>query len=254
MKNIICILFLIISLYAVTSCNCGGELRVMTYNVHAGKGTDGEPGLERIAAVIRAAKPDIAGIQEVDSVTGRSFSVDQARELGRLTGLHAVFGGAIDHDGGRYGVALLSKRKPLRHYSVPLPGEEERRVLLVADFGDYAVFNTHLSLNASSRQESVEIISSEAAKFDKPVIMTGDFNALPGSQEMARLTEKWEMLSQEQYTFPSGDPTEPIDYIFGYGNGNLYRVSLIVVPNEPAASDHLPVYADIRIVKPQKTQ
>ena len=41
------------------------RLRVLSYNIHHGRGSDGKVDLERIAQVIRGAKPDIVALQEV---------------------------------------------------------------------------------------------------------------------------------------------------------------------------------------------
>lgn len=85
------------------------RIRVLTYNIHHGEGLDGKVDLGRIAQVIQQAAPDVVALQEVDLGTERTGRVDQAAELGRLTGLHAVFGKAFDYSGGRYGAALLSR-------------------------------------------------------------------------------------------------------------------------------------------------
>ena len=42
--------------------------------------------------------------------TRRCGHVDQAAELGKLTGLHHVFGEAMSFDGGQYGDAIFSRR------------------------------------------------------------------------------------------------------------------------------------------------
>src|SRR5262249_2472409 len=47
-------------------------LRVMTYNIHAGRGTDGKLDLHRLAKIIREADVDVVAIQEVDRDTKRS--------------------------------------------------------------------------------------------------------------------------------------------------------------------------------------
>lgn len=62
-------------------------LRVLTYNIHHGEGTDGVLDLERIAGVIKGASPDLVALQEVDVGAERTGGVDQAGELGRLTGM-----------------------------------------------------------------------------------------------------------------------------------------------------------------------
>ena len=85
------------------------SLRVLTYNIHIGKGLDGKLDLERIARVIRDSKADVVALQEVDVKTRRTENVDQAAELARLTNMHVHFGKAMDHDGGAYGVAILSR-------------------------------------------------------------------------------------------------------------------------------------------------
>jgi endonuclease/exonuclease/phosphatase family metal-dependent hydrolase len=82
------------------------QVRVLSYNIHHGAGTDGELDLPRIANVIRRLKPDLVALQEVDKKTQRSRGVDQAAELGRLTGMHAVFGKAI---------MLFLRRKSANH-------------------------------------------------------------------------------------------------------------------------------------------
>lgn len=245
------ITLILLALLAFTSCGEKyGELRVLTYNIHAGIGMDGRLDLERLAGVINGIAPDIVGLQEVDSATTRSELKDQAAELGRLTGMHAVFGPAIDHAGGKYGVAILSREKPLNHYNIPLPGAEERRTLLVAEFEGYVVFNTHLSLTESSRMESLEIMFSETEKYEKPVIITGDFNAVPGSMEITLIKENWLPLSGTSLkTFPSEAPEVTLDYIFGAKMEKGFKESESRAVYEPVASDHLPLYANIKFIK-----
>ena len=84
-------------------------LRVLSYNIHHGRGTDGVVDLPRIARVIRGCEADVAVLQEVDDRTTRTGGVDQTAELARLTGMHAVFGRQIDYQGGRYGQAILCR-------------------------------------------------------------------------------------------------------------------------------------------------
>ena len=57
------------------------SLRVLTYNVHHGEGTDGVFDLERIASVIEATGADLAALQEVDVGTGRAAGEDQAARM-----------------------------------------------------------------------------------------------------------------------------------------------------------------------------
>ncbi len=67
-------------------------------------------------------------------------------ELARLTGLHGKFGKAIDHDGGGYGQAVLS-RFPLDAGTVhPLPGMPKRETRIA--------FEVRLTIDGRDRSES----------------------------------------------------------------------------------------------------
>ncbi|HEX2167371.1 MAG TPA: endonuclease/exonuclease/phosphatase family protein, partial [Longimicrobiales bacterium] len=83
--------------------------RVVSYNIHHARGMDGEVDLERVAAVLRRLDPVVVALQEVDERVERSGGVDQAARLGELLGMHHAFGSFMDYQGGRYGMAILSR-------------------------------------------------------------------------------------------------------------------------------------------------
>ena len=89
------------------------ELRLLVYNIHAGKDRAGQDNLSRVGELISLANADIVFLQEVDQNTTRSGNVDQLAELERLTGLMGAFGKTLDYRGGGYGIAILS-RWPIR--------------------------------------------------------------------------------------------------------------------------------------------
>jgi len=70
-------------------------MKLVTYNIHYGKGQDGRFDLERIAEAITGA--DIIGLQEVDRYWRRSGDVDQALALATLLpGYFWVYGPGYD--------------------------------------------------------------------------------------------------------------------------------------------------------------
>lgn len=85
------------------------DLRVVSYNIKHGRGNDNVVDLERTAGVIRAHRPDIVGLQEVDDRAERSGKVPQAEWLGKSLGLHYAFGRFMDYQGGAYGMAILTR-------------------------------------------------------------------------------------------------------------------------------------------------
>lgn len=222
--------------------------RIMSYNIRSGRGMDNVTDLLRVADAINRVKPDVVAVQEVDSMTLRSGKVDVLRRLAEETLMFPAFSAAIPHDGGKYGVGILSKEKPIRTYSMPLPGREEARTLLVVEFDKFLMACTHFSLNAEDRLSSVEIIRKEAAKADKPFILAGDLNAAPESEVMEELKKDFILLTNpKQFTFPADEPRECIDYIIAYNTPDPAFAPLSSrVIDEPVASDHRPIVTDVR--------
>lgn len=244
--------FLGLALALASGCQSPKLMRVMTYNIHHGEGVDGRLDLERIAAVITNAAPDLVALQEVDNQTRRTGGVDQAAELGRLTGMHAVFGKALDYQGGGYGLAVLSRWPVSYHETHPLPSPEpgEPRALLATkieagETGPVIWFaSTHLDhrseTNRLAQARRIDQILSD--KGTEPVLLGGDFNARPESPVMEVFTQYWLDASalDPQPTIPSRNPRRRIDYIL-YRPPTKWKPISTRVIHAPAASDHLPV-------------
>ena len=227
------------------------KLRAMCYNIHNCAGTDGVYDEQRIADVINAAKVEAVAIQEVDSMTTRNtIKRDIMKSLGQKTGMYHTFGGAIEYKSGKYGVGVLTKEKPISYYTIPLPCSSEPRVLLVVELENYYFCCSHFSLLAEYRDEAVRIITEEAKKLKKPMILSGDFNAKRTENSIQALAEHFEIFEKQgsTFTFPSGTPNREIDYICLYkGNGAMAVVKEHYVYPEAVASDHRPIVIDITV-------
>ncbi len=229
---------------------------IVSYNTHHSEGLDKKVDYKRIGRVISEMQPDVVGLQEVDSCIRRSGGVYSAKVIAEAAGMsHCIFGPAMSFDGGKYGNAILSKEKPVSYVNIPLPGEEEARAILVAEFEKYFFCVTHLSLRESSRSESVRIISAKldeiAGKSGKPVYICGDFNAVPRSSTIGLFTESFEVLSSMAKSFPADVPDRTLDYVMIFKNKpgkkilknfvrEKYGLASWVQP-ESVASDHRPV-------------
>lgn len=252
MKNIIrlSLPLLILFLYTCSpnSSQKENSLRVMTYNIHHGEGMDNVVDISRIGQIILDYSSDIVGLQEVDSVVERSLNLDVMHLLAKQTNMHAVFGHSILLGDGKYGNGILSKQKPIQTLKISLPGIDEARSALVVEFEEYVVVNTHLSLNVKERKESVEIITKAMSDYKKPIFLLGDLNDIPESESMKLLEKNWQILSDTTiHTFPSVEPDCTIDYVWGYrSNGYVYEVDTAQVIKNDMASDHRPVFVDVR--------
>ncbi|MCC8146507.1 MAG: metallophosphoesterase [Bacteroidales bacterium] len=219
--------------------------RFMSYNIHHGEGMDKVLDLDRIANIIYKAECDVVALQELDSVAKRTGGVDMLRYLANQTLMYPVFAPAMPYDGGKYGVGILSKEKPLGSYQVALPGKEPR-TLLVVEFDSFYMGCTHWDLNEADRLASVDIVKREAARLDKPFFLAGDFNAYPQSSALEAFKKDFTLLNREK---PDGKESKGmIDYIAAYKTGEVAPFSKLGdrVIKEPEASDHNPVVVNIR--------
>ena len=220
----------------------------MTYNIRNAKGMDGVCNFQRIANVISNEAPDVVAIQELDSMTTRSGQKFVLNEIAERTQMHASYAPAISFQGGKYGIGILSRKKPLGIHSYPLPGREEARMLMVAEFEDYFFACTHLSLTEEDRLASLDIIKKSVGKSDKPYFLAGDLNDKPDSKFIKALQQDFQILTNlKKPTFPATEPTETIDYIAAWKHRTNNFANLSAqVHEEPLASDHRPLTVQLR--------
>src|SRR5690606_16250040 len=109
------------------------SIRVVSYNIRHGRGMDDSLDLSRSAAVLASLRPDIVGLQEVDDRVERSGNVDEAAELGEQLGMEHVFGAFMPYQGGRYGMAILSRFPIVSVNPLRLPEGNEPRIALLAE-------------------------------------------------------------------------------------------------------------------------
>lgn len=241
-------LFSSFNLFSQKEGSCASRaLRIMSYNIRNGSGMDGVADYRRTARVINGVAPDVVAVQEVDSMTNRSNRTDVLGILAGLTCMHPTYAAAIDYDGGKYGIGILSKEKPLKVYRLPLPGREEARTFLMVEFPGYVFCATHLSLTTADRMLSLPVIKQAIGNMQKPVFIAGDLNADPRSEFIKELEKDFTILSDTSLpTFPADQPDTCLDYIALYKNGNMPVTFLRnAVINAPVESDHRPICTDV---------
>ncbi|MFD5460343.1 endonuclease/exonuclease/phosphatase family protein, partial [Streptomyces olivaceus] len=242
-------------------------LRIATYNIHAGTGSDGVFDLDRQATALRALDADVIGLQEVDVHWGaRSGDLDVAGELARRLGMRVSFAPIYSLDpvtaqGPRreYGVAVLSRfpvRAAANHEITRLSTQDEDPVPAPAPgFGEVTlkvrgvpvqVFVTHLDYRADPAVRVAQVADTRrimarerAARPRARQVLLGDFNAGPSAPELGPLwRELRDAAAGAPGTYPAADPVKRIDYVT-VGRG--VRVRGVSVPEEAVASDHRPV-------------
>lgn len=229
-------------------------LRVMTYNIHHGEGLDGKVDLERIARLINDNKADLVALQEVDRNTGRTQRRDMPAELAKLTGMQQAFGGNLPLEGGDYGNAILSRFPILsvanHHLPKIVPGEQRGILETKVQVGERDI--TFCSIHLDHRRPEEDRLASvakvrELLSSRRPLIVAGDFNAIPASETYARtkafLKDAWRPEDGEGLTIPANKPTARIDYIWVSQDFTSHGGSI----PQSEASDHLPVLIELKL-------
>ncbi|MCW2927221.1 MAG: endonuclease [Thermoleophilia bacterium] len=200
-----------------------GPVKVLTINVKAFQGSDGgtvdTKALDAIERYIEKTDADVVLFQELDNGTARSGRSDQLADISRRVGANdSQFAKALDHDGGAYGVGMLTRNGySIRDAAgggnatsrVELPkssakgADGEQRVALVApivapDGSQFTAVSTHLANKGPGRSAQVrglQAIVDDAhggarnraagLRDDLPtsVVLGGDFNTQRGPIE-----------------------------------------------------------------------
>ena len=227
------------------------RLKVMSYNIKHGLGNDGKIDLERVAGLVEKVAPDVLALQEMDENCGRSGSVDQAAWLGKRLGMTPMFGPFMDYNGGRYGMALLSRVPVVSWENIVLPGKTEPRASVAARLrfssgSEVVVVGVHFYATEDERlaqaREVLEYLKGETA----PVLLAGDFNSTPDSPVMELFGAAWlhPEKGEDRLTFPSDKPDREIDYFVLRGFPSAKVVTMDVL-EEPVISDHRPLVLDV---------
>lgn len=242
-------------------------LTVMSYNIyHAENPETAQSTIRELGRFINQVEPDFVALQEVDEQTQRLAKVNSGRHfsltdsLAKLTSMTGYFAKTINFDGGKYGIATLS-RKPVKTHKIKLPNPQkgESRVLFYLDtrirLGTEFIFsNVHLDHQyPENRFAQVKRLNEFLSKQDKPVILAGDFNFTPNSKSYGMMKSQWidvafDFIERPTFTYPSQRPSKRIDYIFLSRNVEWKIIDFQVY--KLAHSDHLPIIA--KIVIPDK--
>ncbi|HEU5150609.1 MAG TPA: endonuclease/exonuclease/phosphatase family protein [Iamia sp.] len=263
----------------------GTTMRIATWNVW-GRFGDAEARQAGIEEALAAVEPDVVCLVESWSTP----EGHQADRVGDRLGLaHRLFVGDWDQEGWTSGIGVASRWPVTTHERIPLRGDDGSgtgEALFVALDGPrglvqlYAVMLDHPLGASGLRQAQVRRLVEHVDRTTRrrhPVVLCGDFNAGPDSDEIRMLTgrsavpvpdlvfyDAWEVAGDGTpgHTWSNRNPLAAlslwpdrrIDHILSAwpragGVGHPTRCALLGVPATPGAtplSDHHGLVADLR--------
>src|SRR5215213_233100 len=212
--------------------------------------------LHRIADVINRAQPDLVGLQEADRGVKRTEGKDEIAELAAMTNMDFAFAPNLDYQGGKYGVAILS-RLPIRntvHRMFENKREAERRGMLEIEIElDGKTINfvtTHLDYQfEDGRLFETEQLLKFLEGTKGSLIVVADLNDTPdGNVHKLMRTifgDAWiaSKANGDGFSYPADKPVKRIDHIFFRDRVKAKKAWVV----ETLASDHVPVVAELEI-------
>jgi endonuclease/exonuclease/phosphatase family metal-dependent hydrolase len=238
-------------------------VRVLTYNVHACVGMDGQLSPGRIARVIDQSEADIVCLQELDVGRRRSGHLDQAELIARHLEMSHQFHPAWHLEDEQFGNAIMTRlpmrivqRQSLHHHKA----DRSRRSALwaevvLADGTALQIVNTHLSIYPKEQKIQTQQLVDEwlkPASLLGPVILCGDFNARPRSpahrilSNALRDIESYDANPARRTLF-SPFPLSRVDHGFVSPNLSVSRVLVFDSQLARVASDHRPLAFDVSL-------
>ena len=264
-----------------------------------------ENNLQHVIEVFNHLNPDFIGFQEIDIRSARSYKVNQVDSIAKHCG-YAFADISINWDmryvpfpywppSAHFG-SILSAQAILSRYPIKLSERivfdkpqnnpfyyntfyterlAEIAIVETGRGGQLVIINVHLEAfkqNARVKQagELLKIYRQFARDF--PVVLIGDFNAIPPYPEIreteaeeltityflqepnvreAMLDMRLDIRDSSTYTSTSEHPEKKIDYIF-YNKDKLRLINAFVVREAKTSSDHLPVIAEFVLITTEK--
>ena len=221
-------------------------IRLASYNIRAGLGTDLRRDPVRVLSAISSFNAHVVVLQEADHRLGARSSALPLDMIEARTGLRPL---PIADNGvslGWHGIAMLARpdltASQIHRYR--LPGLEPRGAVAV-DLPELRVVGVHLGLLRQSRRLQLDCIRDALDALPaRPTIIVGDFNEWSRKVGLGRLARRYQILTPGR-TFPSNLPLAPLDRIAHCKDLNVKALAPPRAAKGSHPSDHLPILADI---------
>lgn len=227
------------------------RLRIATYNIHRAVGHDGREDGKRIAKVLSELKADVIAMQEVGYHSDSPHNL--LAYLGDVIQADVIEGITMYNEKGHYGNAVLS-RLPVAdivRHDISLPRREPRGAIELAIVNNgitFQIIATHLGLSPGERRCQIKKLLAlvSASKADVNILL-GDLNEWFLWGRPLRWLKSEFGKTPRSATFPARRPIFALDRIWVGPGKALDSLHVHNSRLARAASDHLPLIADLHI-------
>lgn len=232
------------------------RLRLASYNVHKCLGIDRRRSPERIIAVLNALEADIVALQEVDhrlpprpEALPRAL-IESETDFGILP--FAPDGPSL----GWHGQTILVRRGIAveKVHRILLPGLEPRGAILAElapEHGGLRVIGAHLGLfRRYRRMQFAAIRAAISHREERPTAILGDFNDWSAHGGADALGPSFRLHAPGP-SFPAPRPVAALDRVAISSGLHLVTAGVHHLAPAKLASDHLPVWVDLRVELPE---
>jgi endonuclease/exonuclease/phosphatase family metal-dependent hydrolase len=229
------------------------SLRVASYNIRKCVGLDRRRDPDRVLGIIAELGADAVALQEADRRLGERPATLERGRIETITGLVPVDLAANDISLGWHGNAVLlhPEIRVERVLRLELPGLEPRGAVLIEaarDGRSFRMVAVHLGLTRAFRRKQLnEIVKAAApAKAEMPTVILGDMNEWRNDRGLEPFEPEF-TVHAPGLSFHAARPVAALDRIAVNRRLTLYDAGVHQSEAARIASDHLPVWADLRI-------
>ena len=229
-------------------------LKVATYNIRKAVGLDQRRNPERILAVLKEIDADIIALQEVDRRFGARVSALPLAMLEAETSWMPVPLAFRPAAIGWHGNAILVRKgmEVRLCHPIDMPTLEPRgAVMAELSVAGHAlrVIGVHLDLSGLWRRKQIRALLAaiDGSPRHMPTILMGDFNQWSDSGALNELAFHHHRLVQTPKSFHTSRPVARLDRIIVSHDVKVTAADSHISPLSKQASDHLPLWASIRI-------
>ncbi len=228
-------------------------IRVASYNIRKSVGLDRQRRPDRIVEILNEINADVIALQEVDRRIGARETTIPREMIEQETDLKVVEIATRPDSIGWHGNAILVRKSAdvhnNRRHDVPVL---EPRGAISADIeihGEHLrVVGMHLGLLRNFRRQQIRAVTGQMEQLDAkmPTLIMGDLNEWRPEGSLSEFGEDYAIATPGP-SFHSSRPVASLDRIILRNDLDLLNGAVHHSDLSRMASDHLPIYADIKV-------